>query len=73
MKLYLLTPVSRWKPWYDKVMGLVVRAESEDHARDLASSVSGDEGADAWRDSALTKCVELTSDGPAGLILRDFA
>lgn len=86
MTLYLLKPietgiVNPWLPWYDKAFGFVVRAESEVEAREIADKHAGDEntGADwlqtehPWLSPVLSSCHILTSDGPAGMILRDFA
>ena len=79
MKLWLLRPISDedtsspWNPWYDKAFGFVVRAKTETSARKLASEMSGDESSSAWHDAALSSCVELTNDGPAEVIIRDFA
>ena len=87
MKLWLLRPAgpktSPWEPWYDKAVGFVVRAATEDEARRLANENGGDEvgevrnlvyrtGGDPWLDPALSSCVELASTGPSGLIIRDF-
>ncbi len=50
MKLWILTPVkgldkkdNPWEPWYDKAFGFVVRAETEEEAREFAHSNAGDE------------------------------
>jgi len=47
MNLYLLKPIDAengpWKPWYDKAFGFVIRAETEEAARNLADSRAGDE------------------------------
>lgn len=82
MKLWLLRPVednALWEPWYDKAFGFVVRAETEEEARALAQAGGGDEAGwfrksfPAWTDPANSTCVELTSDGDAQVIIRDFA
>ena len=84
MKLWLLLPnleeigdkTNPWKPFYDKVHGHVVRAETEEEARQLAESMSGDESRKAgkvWLDAKYTTCVELTADGPAEHVLRDYS
>lgn len=57
---------------WDCTFGFVVRAETEDAARALASSEAGDEGAAAWLDTKQTTCEELTAYGEAEIILRDF-
>lgn len=74
-----------WEPWYDKAFGFVVRAETEEQARAVAMKEAGDEGhrwgagfkkrmdVPAWTDAKYSTCVELLPDGPAGVVLRDFA
>lgn len=93
MKLWLLKPRedlspknNLWEPWYDKAFGFVVRAESEDQARQLANKNAGDEkfeqlegyGAspgspNAWLDAKYSTCEELSADGKAEVIIRDYA
>ena len=82
MRLYLLEPVTAsreakggpWDPWYDKAFGFVVRAESEAEARAMvAEGEAGDEGAEAWLNAEHSTCEELTSEGEAMIIIRDFA
>lgn len=78
MKLWLLRPVSEnqvggpWSPWYDKAFGFVVRAMTEQEARQYAAEDCGDEGGVAWLDSALSKCAVLTPKGATGVVIRDF-
>ena len=90
MKLWLLRPVrseredTAWDPWYDKAFGFVVRAETEEQARQMANGNGGDEcgpvksyvyrtGGDPWLDPKQSTCEELTADGEAEIIIRDFA
>lgn len=76
MKLFILRPRENlnresnpWEPWYDKTFGLVVRAESEERARALAST---DESMkDAWLSSDCSSCVELQSAGIEEIIIKD--
>ena len=87
MKLWLLRPIIKdkdknpfdkgasphlWEPWYDKVHGFVIRAETENIARAIASVNSGDETANAWIDVKYSSCVELTLKGIEELIIVDF-
>ena len=76
MRLYLLKPINPnappFDPWWDKSFGFVVRAKSEQDAREYAAKERGDEGADTWRDPALTSCEVLPARGEAGVILTDF-
>lgn len=75
-----------WKPWYDKAFGFVIRAETEEAARQLAQGNSGDEArgelsseekpyspATPWLNPEQSSCFELTSDGKEEMLLRDFA
>jgi hypothetical protein len=75
-----------WTPTFDKIMGVVVRAEDEPCARELAQSQAGHEGLgiyvrfglsedevaeDVWLDPGWTSCEELGPWGEAGVILVD--
>lgn len=75
MKLWHLKPVDDdsgpWKPWYDKVFGMVVRAKTEADARKAASDEAGCEGRGAWTDPELSSCVELLKGGDPEVIIRD--
>jgi hypothetical protein len=71
MKLYILTPVKEWQPWYDCCFGMVVRADSEDRARDIASKSACAEGGAVWTNKEITACTELKQDGHEDLIIRD--
>lgn len=74
-----------WKPWYDKAFGFVVRAETEEDARKWAHEEAGDENrgefmrgktantTTPWLDPKYSTCVELSGDGPLGVVMRDFA
>lgn len=91
MKLWLLKAQENlpdgddpWEPWYDKSFGFVVRAETEERARQLAHNNAGDENlgeflrtkiADTkqpWLDSKYSQCAELLQDGEAEMVLQDF-
>lgn len=88
MRLWLISPVERldkndnpWKPWYDKAFGFVVRAETEEEARDFAHDEAGDENlggkttntTQPWKDARYSTCTELLPDGEAGVVMQDFA
>lgn len=74
-----------WEPWYDKAFGFVVRAETEAKARDMAHAGAGDENRgmflgektadtnEPWRNAKYSTCVELTAEGPAEVVMQDFA
>ncbi len=82
MKLFILRPIdpnaddSPWNPWYDKVFGVVVRAKTEQDARQLAGEGGGDEvyddGTNPWWDETLTSCEELLPDGDVKVIMVDY-
>lgn len=73
-----------WDPWYDKAFGFVVRAETEEDARKIADKNAGGENRGEFMDRRIANtnhpwlyakystCEELTADGEAGMILRDF-
>lgn len=90
MKIWLLRPRqdlkeddNPWEPWYDKVFGFVVRAETEQDARELTNSVdevgfrfTGDERSlsgdfNPWTDPTYSTCVELTPEGEPEIIIID--
>lgn len=74
-----------WQPWYDKAFGFVVRAETEAEARDMAHADAGDESRgefmnektantrEPWKDATYSTCVELLPEGPAEVVMQDFA
>jgi hypothetical protein len=85
MKLWLLKALDDWDPWYDTCEGFVVRAETEEHTREIAQQHEGCEnpqyshhlltdirGSSPWLDPSKTSCVELVAEGKPGLVLRDF-
>ena len=71
MKLWLLTRFSD-KPVYDVCDGFVVRATDEKAAREFAAGHCGDEGADTWRLSEQSSCIELSPNGDPGIVIQDF-
>lgn len=78
MTLWILRPRGgldehgRWDPGYDRCWGVVVRAETEAAARDMAALEAGDEGAESWTDPKHTTCRPLTADGDPGVVIKDF-
>lgn len=89
MRLWLLRPahgdcaMNQNGPWRhgpeDCAWGFVVRAETEEEARQLASTQAGDEkhypvdrANVAWTDPAYSTCEELLPAGEPGIIIRDF-
>ncbi|MFT4274540.1 MAG: hypothetical protein QM578_26420 [Pantoea sp.] len=80
MKLWLLKARAEdlpndnnpWKNPYDKNFSLVIRAESEDHARQLAQDVAVDEShGSPWLYAKYSTCDELSRDGSEGVLLID--
>ena len=85
MKLWLLRPAKGnklWEPWYDKAFGFVIRAETEEDAREIAQSDNGEEinfwvnnkyyELPAWTSAEHSTCEELLADGEEGIIIKDF-
>lgn len=86
MKLWLLRPrddlSDQDDPWWkrhDKAHGFVVRAETEQQAREIAHQQAGAENrtsalTDApWLDPKYSTCKQLLPDvGMEGVIVRDF-
>jgi hypothetical protein len=82
MKLWKLEPTKRGEQYValDCNNGFVIRAESEQDAREIAEAAAGDERSDAVRDghpgfwivSKLAKCSELTAEGKAAIVLESF-
>lgn len=72
-----------WEVPYDKHSGFVVRAETEKEARKIAQSSAADESGRneeprpawvniAWLYAKYSTCVELTSEGKAGVVMSRF-
>ena len=70
MKLFILTRTDNVR--YDEFDSFVVRAETEQQAREIATAAdfSWPKVDERW--FALTKCEELTADGPAEVIVGSF-
>ena len=66
-------PDNPWRPWYDKMFKVIVRAEDEESARRWANHVGGEETIDhqPWLDAKYSTCEELLPDGEEGLIIRN--
>ena len=88
MKLWLLRPKDgspHWDKWYDKAFGFVVRAETEQRARELAADEAGAEDwsesssrddehqHNPWLISGCSTCEELSAGGSEEVVVRDFA
>lgn len=64
--------MSGLQPLYDAAWGFVIRAETEDRARELASEQACDEGAKQWMSPQSSTCVELTVEGDEEVVICDF-
>ncbi len=56
---------------YDECNGFVIRAESEQRARDMAAGAAWDEGKDFWIDPARSYCLPLPVDGAEEIVMSD--
>lgn len=88
LKLWILRPQeglskkdNLWEPWYDRVFGFIVAAETEEQARQLAGKNAGDEHRgcyknppepNPWHEPRYTTCLELVSPKEVGIIMIDF-
>lgn len=71
MWLYLLKQRAKVVK-YDRMAAIVVRANGERAARDLAAEFAGDEGAVTWIHDSLSSCKKLTHKGERQVICIDF-
>ena len=67
---------------FEKAFGFVIRADTEDRARQIATEYGGCEcgfveldhhgriGGDPWLEASQTRCECIAEDGPAEVILR---
>lgn len=90
MRLWLLRPEedlpendSPWKYEYDCMFGFVIRAENEDHARQIANANGGFEVEvgktgnrpkkyDPWLYEEYSSCIELEPEGRDGVVIEDY-
>jgi len=80
MKIWLLQPVEEYEDdifTYDCAYGFVIRAESEEQARQIANANGGNESTDTdkkishpWLDPEYSYCEILTAKGKAGIVLK---
>jgi len=57
---------------YDEAAGFVVLAFTSKAARRFAARGAGDEDKQVWLEPLRTSCVELHTNGPVGVVLRNF-
>ena len=76
MTLWLLTATEKaaklGKQSWDSYDSFVVRADTEETARILASHKAADEGADTWLNPELSSCNELLANGKTEIVLGSF-
>ena len=72
MKLWLIQRIDKDSVSYDEYDAFVIRAETEQEVRHIASGKHGDEGGHVWEDSAITSVTELLVEGEAEVILASF-
>ena len=70
MSIYLLTRTTR-APSYDVVRSMVVRALTEQDARQLASEKAMDEGKYMWLEADHSHCEEIDDMGEAQVMCVD--
>jgi hypothetical protein len=78
MRLWILRPIDEgvepWYPWMEhRMFGFVVRAKDESTARVLAATHALGEGPRAWLAAQSSTCVKLTADGPAEVVMDNYA
>ncbi len=69
MKLYLLTRLHT--VGWDEVVSLVIRAENEEQATQIANTNTGNEG-EIWDDPLQVSCEVLENEGDVGIIIDDY-
>ena len=72
MKLWLLGRIWDKGPYMDYNNGFVIRAQTEQIARILASREAADEGPEMWLLNTHSYCVEIPVWGNEEVILKDF-
>ncbi len=72
MNLWVLRSINGWEEVYDVADNFVIRAETEQEARNLATGECGDEGPDVWRNPELVSCTKLIAEGAEKIIMIDF-
>lgn len=74
-------PIDPWEDPYDCMHSLVVRAENEEKARNIAAQLAGDEDwvmrygdyyDGVWTNPELTECEEIDGEGEEGLVVRNY-
>ena len=72
MKLWLIKRIEEDDAHYGETIGLVIRAEDEQSARQMAGDYGEDFGGrEPWLSPEKTECEIITEDGEPGIILED--
>lgn len=72
MNVYILEHLVFHGQYYTFVQRLVVVADSEKQAREMAANESGSEGSDRWLDDKLTSCIDVSTIKDPKVICIDF-
>jgi len=92
MKLWILRPEEKlkdndnpWTPWFDKCFGMVVRAETQKEAREIAHDNASEENRgeflnkkvantkQPWLNEKYSTCKILKETGKSGMIMEDVS
>lgn len=76
MKLWKLESIGDRPEWqwpYDKNHGYVIRAKTQEDARQMAADRACDEGSAVWLNPESTMCEELKCEGEPEVCMTDFA
>ncbi len=57
---------------YDEYEGFLIRAESEQRAREMAEAKRADEEKGTWADPERSSCTLVTAEGAEEILLEDF-
>jgi len=70
MKLWLLIRITT--PDYSHAHSFVIRAASEEEARELARKADQSEDGTAWTDDTQSICISLSLEGEQNILLSDI-
>lgn len=60
-----------WRGYLNQTYCMVIRAETEEDARAIATEHAHSEGGKAWADHKLSSCKELLPSGEPGIVVRE--
>jgi hypothetical protein len=70
MKLFILKQLTGCD--YDEYDAMVIRAESEPEARQIAGTHAGNEGSYCWQDHERTSCEELIANAAEAFVIGSY-